>query len=631
VAPSLHLTVTWHATNLRAPRPPPARIVGAGLALLLAWGAAPSAPRAADPVHYTVTIAATGQPDLDAAVHDASTLVSLRETAPVGPFALVARAQSDAGRFQAALRSFGYYAGSIAITIDQRPMDDSSLPDRLQDLPAATEVPVTVTLTEGPLFHLGRIELKGEIPPEEGAKLDLHPGQPARAADVLTAGAALQQTLRNDGYALARVDPPVAMLDPAADAVDVSFPVRAGPRVDIGAISVNGLGSLHEDYVRRRFEVRPGERYDAARLEQARQDLYDTGLFSNARVTTPDTLDADGRIPVRIDLKERPLHSVKLSAGWSTDQGILAGASWIDRDLFGEAEQVTLSANATGLGGSANRAPGYNLTAQYLIPDWLRRKQDLTFTATAVKEFLEAYDRNAVIGAVTLSRELIEHLTGTVGVVGEQAHISQEGVPHDYTLGQVPVGLKWDNTNSPVDPTRGFRAAATVTPTFSFGNAGTQFFALLVGTASTYIDLSGGGRTVLAMRGRIGSAPGVPVFNIPPDQRFYAGGGGSIRGYRYQSVGPTFPDGRPTGGTGVDDGSVELRQRFGANWGAVGFIDAGQLGNGGPFSGNLRVGAGVGVRYYTSFGPIRFDIAVPLIHQQKSDVVEAYVGLGQAF
>jgi translocation and assembly module TamA len=622
--------VTWIATYLRAPRPPPARIVRAGLVLLLMCSA-PSAPRAADPVHYAVTIAPTDEKDLDAAVQGASTLISLRDSAPVGPFALVARAQSDAGRVQTVLHSFGYYAATIAITIDQQPIDQSDLPDRLGDLPATAEVPVAVTLTKGPLFHLRRIELKGPIPAEEGAKLSLRPGQPARAADVLAAGAALLQALRNDGYALARVDEPVATLDPAAEAIDVAFPVNAGPRVDIGEITVNGLSTLHEDYVHRRFEVSAGERYDAARLDKARQDLYDTGLFANARVSTPDTLDADGRIPVRIDLKERPLHSVKLSAGWSTDQGILAGASWTDRDLFGEAEQLTFSANATGLGGTATTSPGYNLTAQYLIPDWLRRKQDLTFSATAVKEFLEAYDRNAVIGSVALSRELTEHLTGTIGLVGEQAHISQEGVPHDYTLGQVPVGLKWDNTDSPVDPTRGFRAAATVTPTFSFGNAGTQFFALLVGTASTYIDLSGAGRTVLALRGRIGDAPGVPVFSIPPDQRFYAGGGGSIRGYRYQSVGPTFPDGRPTGGTGVDDGSIELRQRFGANWGAVGFVDAGQLGNAGPFSGNLRVGAGVGVRYYTSFGPIRFDIAVPLIHQQKSDVVEAYIGLGQAF
>ncbi|HET6195422.1 MAG TPA: POTRA domain-containing protein, partial [Acetobacteraceae bacterium] len=438
--------------------------------------------RSADPVKYAVTIAPTGQKDLDSAVQEASTLVSLRESAPVGPFALVARAQSDADRFLTALHSFGYYAGSVAITIEQRPLGDSALPDTLQALPAETEVPVTVTLTQGPLFHLRRIDLKGPIPAEEGEKLNLHPGQPARAADVLAAGAALQQALRNDGYALSRVEDPVATLEPAAQAVDVTFPVNAGPRVDIGEISVSGLDYLREDYVHRRFAVRTGEQYDASKLERARQDLYDTGLFGNARVSTPDTLDANGRIPVRIDLKERPLHTVKLSGGWSTDQGVLAGASWTDRDLFGEGEQLTFSANATGLGGSANRAPGYNLIAQYLIPDWLRRKQDLTFTATAVKEFLEAYDRNALIGSVTLSRELTEHLTGTVGVVAEQAHITQEGVAKDYSLGQLPVGLKWDNTDSQVDPTRGFRASATLTPTFSFGNAGTQPFGLVVGT-----------------------------------------------------------------------------------------------------------------------------------------------------
>jgi translocation and assembly module TamA len=183
------------------------------------------------------------------------------------------------------------------------------------------------------------------------------------------------------------------------------------------------------------------------------------------------------------------------------------------------------------------------------------------------------------------------------------------------------------------------RASATVTPTESLGTGGApnSTFVIAQASASTYLDvgrwLAGTeGRSILALRALVGAVNGAGVFDIPPDQRFYAGGGGTIRGFRYQSVGPQFVDNRPIGGTGIDVGSVEFRQRFGASWGGVAFVDAGQLGSSGvAFEGPVAVGAGVGVRYYTAIGPIRVDFAVPLTHQRKGDAFELYIGIGQAF
>jgi translocation and assembly module TamA len=424
----------------------------------------------------------------------------------------------------------------------------------------------------------------------------------------------------------------VARLNEASDTLEVSFAADAGPRVDIGAINVSGLERVHEDYVLRRFQLSTGELFDASRLQKARDDLYATGLFSDVTVSTPDRLGPDGRIPIDIRLKEAPLRAVRLSAAWSTDQGVIAGASWTHRNLFGEGEQLTFSANSTGLGGTAVRAPGYNVSADYLIPDWLRREQSLDFNVTALRELLDAYDRTAFIASTTFSRRLMENLTGTIGLAGEEEKISQFPGTHNYTLAQLPAGLTWDNTGDLLNPTKGYRAAARITPTISFGNAGTQPFALMQASASTYLDFSGNGRTVLALRGFLGVIPGVSLLAVPADQRFYAGGSGTIRGYKYQSVGPKFPNGQPTGGTALDNGSIELRQRIGANWGAVVFVDAGQISDKGiPFSGTPGIGAGVGVRYYTSFGPIRLDVAVPLVQRQNVGVLQAYVSLGQAF
>jgi translocation and assembly module TamA len=137
---------------------------------------------------------------------------------------------------------------------------------------------------------------------------------------------------------------------------------------------------------------------------------------------------------------------------------------------------------------------------------------------------------------------------------------------------------------------------------------------------------------VLALRGLMGKVFGAGVFTLPPDQRFYAGGSATVRGFRYQSVGPQFADGKPTGGNAISAGTIEFRQRILESYGVVGFVDAGQVtANGSPFSGTWRVGAGIGARYYTSFGPIRLDVAVPLNRQPHGDAFELYIGIGQAF
>jgi translocation and assembly module TamA len=614
--------------------PPTASVRGWRIAVLIivALACSTQAVRASDPVLYDVTIAPTGDGALDTAVHDASTLISLRESAPVGPFALVARANGDRERFVTVMGSFGYYAGTVTMTIDGRKLDDPGLVDALDMVAAGTKVPVAVALTPGPEFHLRRVELRGDIPPEARAAFGLPPGAPARAADVLAAQARLLTALRSEGHALAKVSEPHAVLDPPAQALDVAFDVQAGPRINLGTITITGLTRLNESYVRRRLTLHEGERYDPAQIEAARQDLVAVGAIENVRITTPDALDPQGQLPMQVIVSERPLRAVNFTAAYSTDLGGSLSSSWVHRDLFGNAEQLTLSASAIDLGGSASLQPGYNLGANLVLPDWQRRAQSLAFQLTAVKESLEAYDRTALIGGVTLSRKLSPNWTASVGVTGEQAHFVQEGVGRDYTLGQVPFALTYDTTRSLFDPTSGLRASARVTPTASFGPQNTDFVIAQL-SGATYIDLSHNGRSVLALRGLVGGVEGAAnTFAIPPDQRFYGGGSSTIRGYRFQSVSPSFPDGRPIGGTSIDAGTIEFRQRFGANYGAAMFVDAGQVGsNGVPFNGNVRVGAGVGVRYYTAIGPIRLDIAVPLIHQNNSDLLEVYIGLGQAF
>jgi translocation and assembly module TamA len=275
--------------------------------------------------------------------------------------------------------------------------------------------------------------------------------------------------------------------------------------------------------------------------------------------------------------------------------------------------------------------PGYRFNAQFIKPDFLARDQQLELDLTALKQSLKAYDQTGVIEQALLNRKFSPHWSGSVGLLGEQERITQEGVTTHYNLLGVPIVARYDSTNSQFDPTEGIRASAGITPTESFGGHGATFF-VMQASGSTYIDVSGGGRSVLALRGLVGKIAGAGVFSLPPDQRFYAGGSSTVRGYRYQSIGPQFRDGNPTGGTAISAGTIEFRQRFLDSYGIVGFVDAGQVtANGAPFTGTWRVGAGVGFRYYTSIGPIRADIAVPLNKQPGGDKFELYLGLGQAF
>lgn len=586
---------------------------------------------AADPQPYAVTIKPTGKPALDKAAAESSTLVGLREQAPVGPFGLVERAQGDVARFTAALGSFGYYNGRVEVTIAGKALDDPGLADLLDATPATTTVPVQVTLTPGPEFHLRNISLGGAVAPEARAALDLQPGQPALASSVLAAQGRMLKALLDSGHALAKVDAPVATLEEGAHALDVSFHVDAGPRVDIGQISIAGLKDVNESFVRRRLLLRTGQQYNPDEIEKARQDVASEGVFSSVRITPSSALAPDGSLPVRVTVTERPLHVVNLGAAFSTDQGGSLNASWTDRNLFGNAEALTLSAAATQLGGSASRQPGYNVGAALTIPDWQHRAQTLGFNVNAIKEYLDAYNRTAFTAGTTLSRKFFDELTLSAGLTGEVAKITQERITRNYTLVQVPLSAQFDNTHDLFDPTHGYRASVTVTPTESLRSP-QNTFVIVQASGSTYVNLGEPGRSVLALRALVGVIEGATTFQVPPDQRFFGGGGGTIRGYRFQSVGPQFADRRPLGGTSIDVGTVEFRQRFGASYGAVVFVDAGQVGSDGkPFSGKLRAGAGIGARYYTAIGPIRLDVAVPLVRQAKGDALEAYIGIGQAF
>jgi translocation and assembly module TamA len=597
------------------------------------------APHAADPQPYTVDIGKTGIAPLDTALTASSNLVALRTQAPAGPFALVARAQQDIPRLQTALEAFGYYDAKVGITIDGHPTNELQLPDQLAAAPARPPVPVVVTIDKGTLFHLRHVEVTGDVPPDIQKQLGpVQQGAPAVAADVLAAGNRMLDALRRAGHPFAKLPPPTATLVPSADALDVAYHADPGPHADLGPITLSSLGITNPAFVRRRLLIHQGEPFDPNAINDAQGDLMGTGIFSSVQVRLASQLDSNGQLPVELDFQPRPRRSIGLTALYSTDLGASVGVTWTYRNVFGNAEQLTLKAAATQIGGTATDGLGYDVGADYSIPDWLRRDQTLDTSIEALKQDLPAYDRTAELAGSTITRKLSPVWTVSAGVLGTIETDTQEGSTFDYQLLQLPMSLKFDNTGSLFDPVHGARATLTVIPTESFGHS-TQTFGIFSIAASTYIDagahlgFAAPGRSILAVRGMFGTIPGINALQIPPDARFYAGGSDTVRGYKYQTVGPLFPgDDNPVGGTYIATATAEWRQRILSSYGVVAFVDTGTVSAPGtPFGARNGVGVGVGARYFTSIGPIRLDVGVPLTHVPGDQAFQIYIGLGQAF
>lgn len=594
---------------------------------------------AADPQAYKVTFAETGNGELDGAIKATSQLQTLREKGPVAPFVLVGRAQQDVERLQVVLRGYGYYDGKVKITVAGHPLGDPDLVDAIDSLAKGETASIEIGFETGALYRLGKVTVDGDVPEDARAKLGLAPGEAAIASNVLNAQARLRNAIEEDGYPLAVVDAPVAVQDSQSHTLDVSITVHAGPQAKLGEIRLSGLGRVHEDFVRKRLLVHTGERYSPSRIEKARMDLLALGVFSGISVRIEDHLDEQGRIPVVFDMQERARHGVGVGGAYSTDLGGSAKLTWSQRNLLGNAEQLNLSAAVTGLGGTASEGLGYNLTAQLVKPDFGRRDQSIAFNVGAIDQKLEAYDQNALSTGVSLSRKISDLWSAGFGVSGERERILQEGVARDYTLLGLPLSGQFNSTgmSNPLDDAlHGVRATLTVTPTESFG-PDNETFIILQGNVSTYFDLASlgwtqAGRSVIALRALAGSAYGASMFSLPPDQRFYGGGSTTVRGYRFQSLGPQFPDQKPIGGTSIDAGTIEFRQRLMKDYGVAVFVDAGQVGTtGDAFRTKVYAGTGLGLRYYTPIGAVRLDIAVPIDKQPGSDTFEVYVGLGQAF
>ncbi|WP_439598306.1 autotransporter assembly complex protein TamA [Falsiroseomonas sp.] len=592
------------------------------------------APTEAATLPYAATVVPTGVEALDGPLTDASRLIRLAEEAPVDAYGLVARALGEPPLLDAVLRAEGYWAGRIEVRIAGTPADAPGLAQRLVAAPPAGPIPVEVRVTPGPRYSLRRITLRPDGPAAAaavaalGVPEGLAPGDPARSGPVLDAEAGLLDRLRMAGYPLAAVVDREVLVNHEAQAMDVTWLLAPGPQARFAPPQIAGETAVNPRLLARITNRLAGEPYAPATQEATRRQLLALGAFDSVRARAGDRLDEAGRLPVTFTVSDRPRNAAGATLAYETNFGPSATVYYERRNLFGNAELLRLEASASRLGGETEDN-NYRIGANLRRPGLFDGRTSLVLDAAMLRERLDAYDRDAVTASALLERPFGNRWVLQSGPTFETGRIGRDGNLEPFTLAGLVMGARYDGTNDPLDPRRGLRGTISVVPYADIAEGGG--FVRAIGTLRSYFDLTGSGGSVFALRGTLGSLVGADRA-VPLDKRFYAGGGGSVRGYAYQSIGPRDSRNRPNGGSSLVEGSVELRQRLSGAFGMVAFLDAGSVGQQEtPSFEEVRLGAGLGVRYATAIGPLRLDLAIPLNKQSGDDGYGLYVGLGQAF
>lgn len=542
-------------------------------------------------------------------------------------------------RVATALRSRGFYDAQLTTTFANQPIDAPEALDAISARPEEEKVSFSFAVETGPRYRVGSLAIRPPGQPAASVPIDLGTltlaaGKPADAADIIATEQEIVHQLRGRGHALAATRDREVVIDRATKEAHVTYVVEEGPKALMGPVRFSGTEKVDTTYLQRRVPFSAGEPYEPKKVDRLRDRLTSLGVFNSVRINPGTKLDENGQLPFDVEVRDRSPRSIGFGVGYETQLGIAVNGYWLHRNLFGQAESLRLAVEVNRIAqGAFLQDYGYAFKADFRKPDWWLPEQDGFVQAAALREVFDAYRRKAVVLTFGVDRVIFPEWRVKVGLTGDYSEIESFGVTRTFALVGLPATVTLDKSDSLTDPTKGYRITLAATPYFDLKNQN-DIFTILRLTGSAYLDVSGDGRSVLASRLSFGTIPGGTSGLVPPDKLFYAGGGGSVRGFGYQRAGPRDAFNTPIGGASVVEGSLEFRQRFGKSFGAVAFVDAGAayLDTWPDFSDfSPRIGAGVGLRYYTGFGPARVDVGVPLNKREGDAPFGVYVSLGQAF
>lgn len=596
----------------------------AGAAVLAVWPVVTGTAQAFDGLDFRV---GGGDDDLTESLRGASALVSAAADPAADAQNLLAAARGEYSRLVGALYASGRYSGVVQVLVDGR--EAATIPPL--DAPA-TISRIEVIVDPGPLFRFSRAVV---APLAEGTDLPtgFATGEVARSNLVQQAATAGVDGWRDAGHAKAEVAGDRIVADHPAAALSAEIALAPGPRLRFGDLGVQGNERMRAGAIRRIAGLPEGEVYSPEELRDATDRLRRTGVFRSVvlqeaeAVRAPDLLDITAVV-----VEERP-RRLSFGAEIATEEGLGLQAAWMHRNLAGGAERLRISGEITDIGAQASGV-------DYALGITLDRPASFTPDTTAglALDLGHVDDQNELFDFFTfgfnVSHAFSDTLTARAGIDYQWMQGQDNFDRFRYRNVGLPLGLTWDRRDSITDPARGFYLDAGARPFYGLGSTDNGLRMTFDGRA--YRGFGEEARFVLAGRLQGGALFGADLRNAPRDSLFYSGGGGTVRGQPFQSLGVTIPGNRlesqSIGGTRFLAASVEGRFRITESIGAVAFIDAGTVTDA-TFArdgDDFHAGAGLGLRYFTGFGPIRFDVAAP-VSGDTGDGVQIYIGIGQAF
>ncbi|MEL7486471.1 MAG: autotransporter assembly complex family protein, partial [Pseudomonadota bacterium] len=529
--------------------------------------------------------------------------------------ALRRAARRDVEAINAALTAAGYYGGKTKFLIDPTSDDDKPL--------------VVFTIVPGPAFKVNayRIVYSDPAPSAEPASprpmtlaaLNVKGDGSAAGADLQRVQQSFLTALWNAGYPAARSVARRADADLASGTATAVFSFESGPRAVFGDIRFTGAERTSEAYLQDLSNWDAGAPFDRSKLVGYRDSLAQTGLFSTIDVAPGAPAD-DGAAPVLVTLEERKRRTVGAGVSFSTAEGP-GGRLFLEyRNLFGAGELARVDLEGTAI----EQSIGFDFTKPLpAFPGSIFAQLDFR------NETTEAFEAQTVDIGVGLAKRWFDERFETRGGLAFETSSIDDGVNEERTFFfSAPLAAIWDTEDDPLTLSRGVRAALTLTPF-----TGSDTFTRAELTARSRVNAGAEDRFTLAGRVRLGATVGASFDSLPLNQRFFAGGGSSVRGFGFQEAGPLDADGDPTGGRSVVEAAVEARARVWGDLQLAAFADAGNISeNAVPdIGGDYFIGVGGGARYFTPIGPIRVDVAIPLERRETDRAFQLFISLGQPF
>ncbi|MFZ5962199.1 autotransporter assembly complex protein TamA [Thalassococcus sp. BH17M4-6] len=554
----------------------------------------------------------------------ASTVKAAQAEDQTTPNEVFAAALAEYGRMTETLYANGYYGGTVDVFIDGRQASEISLlqlPQQISD--------VTVVVDPGPRFKFGQAVVE-PLAPETALPEGFRTGERARSGVVGEAVDAAVTGWRDQGFAKARTTDTSVTARHIDRKLDVDIRVAPGPRVQFGKLKITSDTAVKHGSIRRIAGLPEGEVFSPATLETAAQRLRRTGTFASVNLQEGEVTGPNNTMDINANLVDQKPRRFGFGAEISSLEGLSVSSFWLHRNFLGGAERLRIDGEVSNIGSSGDNGMDYSLGARLEVPA-IYGPETLGFVfGTISYEDEPTYLSQKIELGIGATRRFNEYLTVEASISFLYSETEDDLGDREFTLLQFPVTATYDRRNNELNPTSGYYAQARLTP--YAGLDGSQSGARLYADLRGYLDLGQTGENVLAGRFQLGSIMGSDLAETYPEYLFTSGGGGTVRGQPYKSLDIDLGGGDSTGGRSFVGFSAEFRRAITDTLGIVAFADTGYIGAESFYdgTGEWHSGAGLGLRYNTGIGPIRFDVAGP-VGGETGDGVQIYIGIGQAF